>query len=253
MGDSGQDNYSMDMFPRFPATRHSAILALRSGEREQLSRAYGAIAMVYWKPVYKYIRSRWKQNRDDAADLTQGFFARVIERQFFADYDPARARFRTYLRLCLDRFIGNELKAQSRLRRGGGQEMLSYDFEAAERELGVTGPPAESPEKYFEREWVRALLESAVGVLQQRCEDSGRKVHFALFSRYDLARFDSDDRVTYQELADRHGIGITDVTNHLAAVRREFREIVLTRIRELTASDDEYRREVRAVLGIDAP
>ena len=239
---------------QFPVTRHSALRAIRDGTSDQSARAYDAIVSAYWKPVYKYIRLRWNKNRDDAQDLTQSFFARVLEKDFFATYDLGRARFRTFLRLCLDRHIGNVLKAQTRDKRGGDQGTISLDFDAAEHELDhASVSPTQSPDQFFEREWVRALLENSVEMLRQNSEASGRQVQFQIFSRYDLERFDSNDKIPYQQLADKFKISTTDVTNYLAAMRREFRQIVLDRIRDLAGNDDDFRDEVRAVLGIDAP
>ena len=76
---------------------------------------------------------------DDAADLTQGFFLRAFEKDFFAGFDPSRARFRTYLRTCLDGFVANARKADARLKRGGGVTLIPIDFDEAERELRLPG------------------------------------------------------------------------------------------------------------------
>src|SRR5262249_57887424 len=100
---------------------------------------YGAMVAVYWKPVYKYIRLKWRIPLDEAQDTTQEFFARAIEKSFFESYDASKARFRTFLRLCLDRFIANERKASARMKRGGGQAIVPLDFETAGGELGRHG------------------------------------------------------------------------------------------------------------------
>src|SRR5579864_8145542 len=102
---------------RFPETRRSAILDLASEDPARLAAASETLIAGYWKPVYKYIRVRWNQSNEDAKDLTQAFFTRVLEKQFFTAYDPAKARFRTYLRTCLDAFLSNESKAASRVKR----------------------------------------------------------------------------------------------------------------------------------------
>ena len=87
---------------------------------------------AYWKPVFKYLRLKWHAPAEDAADLTQAFFLRAFEKSFFADFDPRRARFRTYLRTCLDGFVTNARKADTRQKRGGG---LTID------DLGGLHPP----------------------------------------------------------------------------------------------------------------
>ena len=117
---------------RFPITHRSAILAARSDDPTERARAFDLIVTAYWRPVYKYIRIKWRKSNEDAKDLTQGFFARAIEKGFFDGYDHDKARFRTFLRVCLDGFIANEEKAAGRIKRGGEVTLLPLDFEDAE-------------------------------------------------------------------------------------------------------------------------
>ncbi len=185
-------------------------------------------------------------------DLTQEFFARALEKDFLANYDPARARLRTFLRACVDGLVANEDRAARSLKRGGAAPMLSLDFALAEGELSRTAMPAsDSLEEYFEKEWVRSLFSLAVEQLRAECGSRGKIPHFQLFERYDL-----DDSAaagtTYQDLARSFGITVTDVTNYLAYARREFRRIVLEQLREMTATEEEFRLEARALLGVDA-
>ena len=120
---------------QFPATRHSVLAAIRSDDGDVRRLAFDALVTAYWKPVFKYVHLKWSAAPDDAADLTQAFFLRAYEKEFFEGFDPARARFRTYLRTCLDGFVANARKAESRLKRGGGVTLVSIDFDEAEREL----------------------------------------------------------------------------------------------------------------------
>jgi len=234
----------------FPPTRQSAIIALRSGSDPERRRALDTLTGTYWKPVYKYIRLHWHRDSEAAQDLTQSFFLAVLERDFFHDYDPARARFRTFLRTCLDRFIMNEDRAAGRQKRGGAHELVSLDFGQAESEIHLTVGEDE-PDRLFELEFVRSLLSGAVDTLRQEYHAGGKQRHFDLFDRYDLHRADSGEKLSYGDLAGEFGLTIETVTNHLAAARRDFRRIVLDRLRAMTASEEEFREEVRTVLGID--
>jgi DNA-directed RNA polymerase specialized sigma24 family protein len=101
-----------------------------AGERRQ---AWETLIAAYWKPVYKHLRLTWTLPREDAEDLTQDFFARALEGGTLERFDAGKARFRTYLRVCLDRFASNARKAERRLKRGGGHAHLSLDFPGAER------------------------------------------------------------------------------------------------------------------------
>jgi RNA polymerase sigma factor (sigma-70 family) len=235
--------------PQFPATRHSIVAAMRSEGAEARRVAFDALVSAYWKPVFKYVRLKWHASPEDAADLTQAFFLRAFEKSFFADFDPARARFRTYLRTCLDGFVSNARKAEARLKRGGGVTVISIDVEEAERELRHQAANAvEDFDAYFHREWLRGLFGAAASRLREACAARGRPHRYALFEQYDLAD-EHGDRPTYGELARRFSLSATDVTNELAAARREFRRLVLESLREQCASDEEFEAESRALTG----
>lgn len=234
---------------KFPVTNYSAIARARSDDHLVRRRAFDTILASYWKPAYKYIRLKWQADNEDAKDLTQGFFANAFEKNYFAGYDAAKASFQTFLRTCLDGFVSNERKAGRRLKRGGGVDHYQLDFVAAEAELAMhASESALSPEDYFHREWVRWMFTIAVAALRERYEGSNRAVHFQLFERYDL-RDDAD--VSYASLGKEFGLEPATVTNYLAAARRDFRKIVLEKLREITATDEEFRTEARSLLGVD--
>jgi RNA polymerase sigma factor (sigma-70 family) len=232
----------------FPPTRLSVVERTRSGDAETRRLAYAAIIEAYWKPVYKYLRLKWNLDAESAADLTQEFFTGTLEKDVLARFDAERARFRTYLRLCVDGFASNVKKAEGRLKRGGGAATVSLDFATAEgeiahRELAV---PADVDELFYQ-EWVRALFQRAVDDLRQWANSSRRQAMFAVFERYDLVA--PDDRPTYATIARELDVTPTTVTNHLAAMRRQFRRCVLDRLRELTTSDDEFEAEAKRLVG----
>lgn len=226
------------MNDRFPSTRHSLIFAVKQPElRED---ALAAIAEIYWKPAYKYIRLRWNKSTDDAQDLTQSFFAdALLDRDLVAQWDPARASFRTFLRLTLDAHVKNDLTAASRQKRGGG---LLMDFNGAE--LEIVDRDATSPEDLFHREWQRRMFELAIQDLRMHCEEQGFSVRFRIFEQYDLS---DAARPAYADLAAEHGIPVTTVTNHLSWSRRELKRLIEERLLRATSGSDEARREVRAL------
>ncbi len=233
---------------RFPTTRHSAVLAVGSDDPVERVRSFERLARAYWKPVYKTIRVRWRKTDDQAQDLCQSFFATAFEKGWFASYDAGKARFRTFVRTCLDRFLAKERRDAGRLKRGGDALMLSFDFADAEAELkGELG--AADDADYFDREWVGHVFSLAVSGLAELCKERGKPVHFKVFERYDLA--EPEDRQSYAALAAELGIKTTDVTNYLAFARRELRRIILETLQELTASEEEFREEARALLGVD--
>ena len=232
----------------FPTTMRTQLALVKSADPAARSRSFEALSLAYYKPVYKYTRVRWRKPEEEARDITQDFFATAFEKNTFAGYDPSKARFRTYLRMCLDRFVAKRERAGRALKRGGATISLPLDFGEIEREL-AGAPFGEPPEDYFDLEWTRHLLASAVDTLRTECAAKGKQIHFQVFQRYDL-HTDDAPRPSYAEVAASLGIPVTDVTNRLAYARREFRRLVLERLRTITATDEEFRSEAFAVLGL---
>jgi DNA-directed RNA polymerase specialized sigma24 family protein len=224
---------------RFPETSATALAQAGCSDGSVRRVGHEAIVAAYWKPVYKYIRFKWREPNETAKDLTQAFFACAIEKDLFAGYDPEQAAFRTFLRLCADRFVINQREHAARLKRSAGTlESLDESMPAAECD----------PVEYFHREWVRQMFALAVESLKQEYARRGRSAAFRAFELYDLA---GDDRPSYAAIAAELALPISQVTNFLAAARRDFRRTVLDRLRELTVTDREFRAEVRAVLGVE--
>jgi RNA polymerase sigma factor (sigma-70 family) len=199
------------------------------------SEALERVIALYWKPVYRFIRCKFRKNNEDAKDLTQGFFAAALQRDFFARFDPDKGSFRTYLRMAVERFAANQYAAANRQKRGGGIE-----FETAGEQAIAT----ESPEQAFEREWQRQLFCLALEDLRTHCDSCGKQLQFCVFRAYDLA---VAERPSYAELAARHSISETSVTNYLAWARRMLRGFVTERLRGTTSGARELREEMRRI------
>ena len=229
---------------RFPTTRISAVAGARSADREVRERAFGTLAAAYWRLVCAYVRLRWSRSQADAEDLAQSFFLRALEKEFFARFDPAKARFRTFLRVCLDGYLANEDKAAGRAKRGG--DVVHVAMDAAALEV----PSQDSVERAFEVEWIRGVFEMGVERLKAACEASEKSVAWEVFRRHDLHEGD-EPRPSYAHLAATLAIPVTQVNNHLAWARREFRRGVLDVLREITATEEEFRAEARVLLGTD--
>ena len=233
----------------FPPTRHSVIERLRDRDAGLRRAAFSDVVEAYWKPVYKHLRATWRLSPEDAQDLTQAFFTDAFEKAWLEKYEPGKARFRTFVRVCVDRFAMNARQASARTKRGGQAQLLSLDFHHAEQEVRMQGPgvPPDA-EEFFRQEFVRALFARAVEAVRVELLAEGRSRYFALFERYDL---DPPDAVSYAQLADQFGLTESQVTNHLALVRRAFRAKALGTLRGLCVSDEEFRREARDLFGME--
>jgi RNA polymerase sigma factor (sigma-70 family) len=214
----------------FPTTRGSVVAALGSENEVERKRAFDSVTQIYWNPLFRY--AQIAHRRTDADDLTQAFLAGAFERDSLATYDPSRASFRTFLRTLFDRFIANDIRAASRLKRGG---------HLVREELPEEGD-IPNPEELFQREWARSVFTIAIDHLRATLDP----VDFLIFEEYDVR-----GGVRYRELAERVSLPETTITNRLAGARRRFREVVLDLLRHVTVSDAEFRSEARTLLGVD--
>ena len=153
---------------RFPATRRSVLERVRSADDGVRRDAFGDLAAGYWKPSYHYLRLQWRLTAEEAEDAVQAFFATAFEKQYVERYDPAQSKFRTFLRVCLDRFVQNLRKAAAADKRGGGVALLSLDFPGAEREMDDMATAIADPDRFFHDETVRFLFARAVAVAAGR-------------------------------------------------------------------------------------
>ena len=162
-------------------------MAAIASDRREVRRSASSACQAYWKPVFKYLRLKWHAAPEDAADLTQGFFLRALEKDFFAGFDPARARFRTYLRTCLDGFVANARKAIAGLKRGGDVHASSRST-SRRRSTSCGREPRQGCdfEAYFHREWMRSLFGRRSGACASAVPRAARRARFASFERYDL-------------------------------------------------------------------
>lgn len=236
----------MSDFTPFPDTRWTAIRALKSEDSATRSLAWETASRLYWHPVQSYIRAKWRNSEQDANDAAQNFFAHVFEKETLAKYDSEKARFRGFVKLCLDRFLINDYKARQAQKRGGG---LVESLETA----GSDGTPLdpESPEsldRLFELEWRRSLFEAAVQDAETHATTETAKLQFALFKRYDLER-GSANVLTYEQLAEEFGLSAITVTNHLHAMRTKVRLALLEKLRSITATEEEFIEESQILLG----
>ena len=239
----------------FPATRHSVIERIRDQDPDTRRAAFGDLVEGYWKPVYKHLRVTWQLDAEEARDLTQAFFADAFQKAWLERFEPEKARFRTFVRVCADRFVMNARQSRSRLKRGGGVETVVLDFDTADREiLASRAAPrpalslSEGPDEYFHQEFVRALFERTLDAVRTECHATGRAVHFQIFERYDVA---PGEAVSYAQLATEFGLTSTQVTNYLAAARRSFRTHALEALAGLCGSRAELRREARELFGVE--
>jgi DNA-directed RNA polymerase specialized sigma24 family protein len=233
----------------FPATHLSVLERVRSEDADVRRAAFGDLAQGYWKPGYHYLRLHWRLTPDAAEDAVQAFFATAFEKEYLERYDASKSRFRTFLRVCLDRFVQNMRKAEVAEKRGGRATVLSIDFPGAEREMdAMAAADLKDLDRFFHDETVRFLFARTVQSLRRAYDAEDRSIVFRVFERHDLK---PTPETSYASLARELGLTVAQVTNHLHTARRRFRELALANLRAISATDEEYRREARELFGLD--
>jgi RNA polymerase sigma factor (sigma-70 family) len=228
---------------RFLTTQWSVVLAAGHATSAESAQALATLCELYWYPLYAFVRRRG-YDPDAAQDLTQAFFARVIEKAYLRDATPARGRFRSFLLGSLKHFLANEWDHARALKRGGGAVLLPLDVELGEGETRYRLEPAddETPERLFERQWALALLERVLARLRDESEQAGRGAQLAALKPV-LTGEPLDG--TYAQVGERLGMseGAVKVTVH--RLRRRTRELLQEEIARTVDDPRDVDDEIR--------
>jgi hypothetical protein len=223
----------------------SVVLAISSADPVERRWAVDLLVTAYWKPAYKYIRTKWRLAHEAARTFTQAFLSQAIDNKFFRSFDPATSTVRAFVRTAIDRFMDDSREFISRISHWNELPFPALDFEAAQYELRE--PALKNSEEYFEREWVHSLFAMAIDALERECGMHGRAMDFHIFERADL----QGQTVSIEDLAVEFRLAPQDLADYLSRVRRQLRTILLENLKLLTGSDHEYRTEARILIGLD--
>jgi len=232
--------------PAFPLTRWSLILNLRSGDVQAADRALAELCRLYWYPVYVFIR-REGAGPEDAQDLTQGFFARLLERGDFEMADQRLGKLRSYLLGAVKHFMVQDWRRRSAGKRGGGVVPLSLDAAAAEHRYAMEPADVVSPDALFDRRWALDTMEEALRQVEQEYAEAGKRDLHAALQPYIASRARSEDM---QEVAQR--FQMTDGALHVAVhrLRQRFRRSLEKLVSETVSQPDQVQDELRHLLGL---
>lgn len=227
---------------RFPsATAWSVVLGAADRDSAGWRTHFESLVRKYWRPVWRYLVRRWSLAPEDAADLTQEFFARLLEEGTLRKASPAKGRFRVFLKLELRDLVVENLRRNAALKRGGGTAL----FPLSEADRNPRRPAEEaSPEEEFDRAWAATVLAAALERLEKELRAQGRDQTLAVFRACAV----SAPPRTYRECAEALGISVTDVGNHLFRARQEFRRILLEEVRESLAPGESAEEELEYLL-----
>lgn len=233
----------------FPQTRWSLVVAARQSDGEPAQRALAELCEIYWHPIYVYARRRG-QSPADAEDLTQEFFARLLSKDYLASADGNKGKLRTFLLVAMQRFMAEQWKRSSALKRGGGAVCLSIDTERAEHALEAELASDLSPEVLFDRQWAMTLLESVIEELRGDYVQSDRT---EVFDQLRHLLLTNEATRPYRELGE--GIGLSEGAVKVAVyrMRQRYRQLLHERIADTVSSPDEVAEEIRHLFGLFGP
>jgi RNA polymerase sigma factor (sigma-70 family) len=229
----------------FATTQWSLVLAAgQQRDDVHASEALERLCRIYWYPLYAYIRRRG-YTPEDAEDLTQEFFAQLLARGYVARADPHAGKFRSFLLAGINYLLCDERDRGRRLKRGGGQKVISFDEKAAEDRYRLEPADRMTPERMFERSWVATLLERAAGRLRKEYSAAGKA---GLLDQLTEFRLDAIGQRTYREVAAQLGLSESGVKSAILRLRRRHHQLVREEIAETVADPSEVDGEIRYLL-----
>ena len=227
----------------FATTRWSLVCDAARGGGQEASDALGQLFSTYWRPLYRYVRRRGRSEAD-AEDLVQGFFVQLMQHGGLGELDPAKGRFRSYLLAALDHWMINDWKRATRLRRGGGVPVLSFDWPSAERNLVIEAADERSPDRLFDREWALALLDKVLGDLEKAYMAEGQGAWFAVLKPC----LTSDAQaIPYARMAEQLGGSDGALRVAVHRLRKRYRAMLTGEIAHTLVSPEMVEEEMRAL------
>ena len=229
----------MERSGAFPTTKWNLVLSAGKSADPQSAEALCALCEAYWYPLYVFIR-RTGRSREDAQDLTQAFFARVLEKRYLDHPSPEKGRFRSFLLSSLKFFLSDEADRNKAAKRGGGIVPIPLDMERGEERYLREPADPETPESIFERQWALALLQRVLESLQKELQSEGKAEQFE-----SLKAFLVSDATSYSQTASRQGMTEGTLKVRVHRLRKRYRDLFRAEIRSTVAAEEDVEAEIR--------
>ena len=215
-------------------------MVLAAGATATRQPALEALCSAYWPPVYAFVRRRG-HDQETAKDLTQAFFARLLEKRDLKAARRDRGRFRSFLLACAKHFLTNEWDRGQAQKRGGGKPVLPFAFEDAEHSFYMEPSDEMTPERLFERSWAQTLVQRTMQRLRDEHENQGRGAQFERLKPLLMA----ENEVSQRETAARMGLSEGAVKMAVLRLRRRYKELLEAEIAETLQDPEEIADEIR--------
>lgn len=227
----------------FATTRWTVVLTAARRDLPEAEQALEQLCGAYWYPLYAYVR-RQGHSREDAEDLTQAFFARLLEKNYLDGVQSEKGKFRAFLLAALKHFLANEWDRANRKKRGGGVVVLSLDWQDAESRYQVEPPDTLSPDKLYDRVWAVTLLERVIGRLHEENIAEGKAKQFHELSPFLMI---GKNAIPYAQAASALGLSEPAVRVAVHRLRRRYRELLRDEIVQTLSSPAHVEEELRAL------
>ena len=232
--------------PVFATTRWSVVLAAGRSDTTRARAALEKLCQTYWFPLYAYVRRRG-HSPEDAQDLTQEFFARLLERGSLAKADSSLGRFRSFILTAMNHFLTDEWKKARAEKRGGGRGTVSLDLAAAEKRFDLEPADHSTPERIFEKQWALTLLAEVLNRLEGEYESEGKTDLFAALKQTLMGKRESQP---YAELATRLDMNENAVKVAVHRLRKRYRALVRDEIAETLGLQEDVEEEMRHLFSV---
>lgn len=237
---SSDDERADDRPQDFATTRWSVVLAAGRRSSPKASAALEDLCQIYWYPLYVYVRRRGYTG-DDAADLTQEFFARLLEKNRLAQVDRRKGKFRSFLLASMKHFLANEWDKSQAQKRGGGRAPISIELSVAETAYRFEPVDEITAERAFERRWALTLLDSVLQQLRTEYVAGGRE---DLFDRIKGRLMHPDDAGGYRDIAADLSMSEGAVKVAVYRLRKRYRELLVHEVSQTVTVAGEIDDEV---------
>jgi RNA polymerase sigma-70 factor (ECF subfamily) len=227
---------------RFVTTQWSLVLAAQDAGSPRAREALARLCEGYWYPLYAYVR-RQGHSAEDAQDLTQGFFARLLEKSYLQQVDRDKGRFRSFLLAACGHFLSNERDRVRAVKRGGGAPPLPLDLASAEQRYSIEPAHDLTPEKQFLRQWTLTLLDRVLAALRDELAAKGKAELFE-----SLKPFLTGEDESYAKAAERLGLGVGATRVAVHRLRRRYRQVLREEVLETLDDPQALEDEIQSLL-----
>ncbi|MGA2659952.1 MAG: sigma-70 family RNA polymerase sigma factor [Verrucomicrobiota bacterium] len=231
---------------QFTTTHWSAVLAARQADSPAATAALERLCQTYWYPLYAFVR-RQGNSPEDAQDVTQEFFARVLQKDYFAQVDQSKGRFRDFLKAALRHFLADCRDRGRALKRGGGKPLIHLDALTAEERYRLEPADTMTPDRSFDRSWALTAMQHAIAGLREKYAAEGKGEFFEYLKPY-LAG--SEKGLSQAEIALRLGKSEEAIKSEVFRLRRHFAQCLRAEIQHTVAGVSDIDEEARYLLEV---